>query len=144
MFANAPIEQFLFWDESLTESEVTAIFNNANPYQFSSDKRIVLSFATPETYGTSRALSTSATGFFRNLDRTASLDIVTLGTSAGTISITTGFNSATHIVYGADTSKLAKDLMIATSTNLATASIYRVIGIKNTPGAGNVAYLVKS
>ncbi len=144
LFANGPIEQFLFWDESLTESEVTAIFNNANAYQFLSDKRIVLSFATPETYGTSKALSTSATGFFRNLDRTASLDIVPLGTSAGTISATTGFSSATHIVYGADVSKLAKDLMVASSTNLATASLYRVMGIKNTPGVGDVAYLVKS
>ena len=143
-FANSPIEQFLYWDEALTQSEIETVFNSANAYDFTSDKRIIFSFSTPLTYGTSKALSTSSTGFFRYLDRTASLDLVALGTSAGTISTTTGFGSATHIAYGADVDKLAKDMVVTNGTNLSNAIIYRVLGLKNSHGVGEVAYLIKS
>jgi hypothetical protein len=143
LFANAPIEQLLFWDEALTEQEVTTIFNSSAAYDFNTDKRIVFAFATPSTAGTSKALSTFATGFYRNLDRTASLEIVPLNGIAGTISSTTGFSSATHIVYGADVTKLYLNGIVASGSDLQTANIYRVLGIKTNPGVGSVAYLVK-
>ena len=62
---------------------------------------------------------------------------------AGTISPTTGFSSATHIVYGSDVTKLYLNGIVASGANLQTANIYRVLGIKTSPGVGSVAYLVK-
>lgn len=144
LFANAPIEQLLFWDEALTQEEVEAVFGSATAYDFTTDKRIVFSFSTPTTWGTSKALSTSSTGSYRYLDRTASLDLIQLQTAAGTISTTTGFSSATHIAYGSQADKLAKDMVVTTGTNLSNAIIYRVLGLKNTHGVGQVAYLLKS
>jgi len=142
-FANSPIEQFLFWDEALTESELTTIFNNSNAYDFTSDNRIVLSAATPSTIGTSKALAITGTGYYRNLNRTASLDMVTLGGPAGTVSSTNGFSAATSIFYGQDTEELFLNGIVSTGTNLATSTQYRVIGIRNTFANGRVAYAVR-
>jgi hypothetical protein len=142
-YANSPIEQFIYRDEALTESEITTIFNNANAYDFVSDKRILLAAATPTTVGTSRALSITGTGFYRNLDTTASLEPIALNGQAGSISTTTGFAAASHIFYGTDVTKLFLNGIISTGSNLATSTQYRVLGIKNTFSNGNVAYAVK-
>lgn len=142
-FANSPIEQFLFWDEALTQQEIETIFGNANAYDFTSDKRITLSVATPTTAGTSKALSITGTGYYRNLDRTASLEIQALGGPAGTVSTTTGFSSASHIFYGPDTEKLFLNGIISSGTNLATSTQYRVLGMRNTFSDGEVAFAVK-
>ena len=142
-YANSPIEQFLFWDESLTEQEITTIFNSATAYDFNTDKRITLAVATPSTVGTSKALSTSSNGSYRNLDRTASLEIVALGGIQGTVSPTSGFSAASHIFYGPDTEKLFLNGIISTGTNLATSTQYRVLGLRNTFGDGEVAYAIK-
>lgn len=142
-YANSPIEQFLYWDEALTEQEITTIFNSSTAYDFNTDKRIILAAATPSTTGTSKALSITGNGFYRNLDRTASLDIVQLGGVAGTISSTTGFSAASHIFYGTDTEKLFLNGIISTGTNLATSTQYRVLGLRNTFSDGEVAYAVK-
>jgi hypothetical protein len=143
LFANAPTEQFLFWDEALTDAEIATVFGSANAYDFTSDKRIVLSAATPTTQGTSKALAISGTGYYRYLDRTVSLDLVALNGPAGTISPTTGFSSASHIFYGADTDKLFLNGIISTGTNMATATLYRVLGLIDTPSVGLTAYAVK-
>lgn len=142
-YANSPIEQFLFWDEALTQTELETIFGSSTAYDFTTDKRIILSAATPSTAGTSRALSITSNGFYRNLDRTASLDILPLSGVAGAISSTTGFSSATHIFYGTDAEKLFLNGIVSTGTNLTTATLYRVLGLRNTFGDGEVAYAVK-
>jgi hypothetical protein len=142
-FANSPIEQFLFWDEALTEAELTTVFNDSNAYDFTTDKRITLSVATPITNGTSKALSITGTGYYRNLDRTASLEIVPLGGPAGTVSSLSGFTAATHIFYGTDAEKLFLNGIISSGTNLATSVQYRVLGLRNTFSDGEVAYAVK-
>lgn len=142
-FANSPIEQFIYRDEALTQEEITTIFNNADSYDFLSDNRIILSAATPTTVGTSKALSITGTGYFRNLNRTASLDIVSLGGPAGTVSSTNGFSAASHIFYGTDVEKLFLNGIISTGSNLATSTQYRVLGLKNTFSNGYVAYAVK-
>jgi hypothetical protein len=133
----------MYRDEALTESEITTIFNNANAYDFLSDNRIILSVATPTTAGTSKALSITGTGYFRNLNRTASLEPVTLGGPAGTVSITNGFSAASHIFYGEDVEELFLNGIISTGTNLATSTQYRILGLKNTFSNGYVAYAVK-
>lgn len=143
LFANSPIEQFLFWDEALTEQELNTVFSSADAYDFTTDKRIILSSATPTTCGTSKALSITGTGYYRYLDRTASLEVQALGGPAGTVSATTGFSGASHIFYGADSKKLFLNGIIGTGTNLATSTLYRVLGMKNTFTDGVVAYAVK-
>jgi len=142
-FANSPTEQFLLWDEALTEQEITTIFQSSSAYDFNTDKRIVLAAATPTTVGTSKALSITSTGYFRNLDRTASLDVVALGGPAGTVSTTSGFASASHIFYGTDAEKLFLNGIVSTGTNLATSTQYRILGLRNTFGDGEVAFAVK-
>jgi len=142
-YANSPIEQFLFWDEALTQGELETIFGSSTAYDFTTDKRITFAAATPTTNGTSKALSIMGSGYYRNLDRTVSLEIVPLGGPAGTISTTTGFTSASHIFYGQDAEKLFLHGIISTGTNLATSTQYRVLGLRNTFGDGEVAFAVK-
>lgn len=143
IYSNAPIEQFFIFDEALTDTEVLNIFNSSTERTFNSDLRTIFSVATPDTVGTSRALSTFSTGSFRSVSRTASLDIITLNGANGAISNTLGYPSATHLFYGSDVEKLSQNIIVSTGSNLATSPGYRILGITHSPSVGSVAYGTK-
>lgn len=143
VYSNSPIEQFFIFDEALTDNEILNIFNSSTARTFNSDLRTIFSVATPDTVGTSRALSTFATGYYRSVSRTASLDVIPLNGATGAISTTLGYPSASHLFYGSDVEKLSQNIIVSTGTDLATSAGYRILGITHNPTAGAVAYGIK-
>lgn len=142
-YSNAPIEQFFIFDEALTDAEVLNIFNSATPRTFNSDLRTIFAAATPDTIGTSRALSTFSTGYYRSISGTASLNEVILNGATGAISTTLGYPSASHLFHGQDVEKLSQNTIISLGANLATSAGYRILGITHSPSVGSVAYAIK-
>lgn len=139
-FANGPIEQFLIFNRVLTSSEIDAIFKSATPTDMQSDTSIIFAAGTPSLLGSPNALSVRSTGYTRSLNTTASLDIIP---TSRMNPLMTPFGTTTHMVYGEDVKKLAIQELIATSTNLTTATIYRVDNIVDFPTAGKTAYVTK-
>jgi hypothetical protein len=143
LFSNSPIEQFLIFDEALSDADVLSIFNSSTARTFGSDLRTIFAAATPDTVGTSRAVSTFGVGSYRYLSRTTSLDVIALNGSNGGISSTIGYPSASHLFYGDGVKKLAQNLIISAGTDLATNAGYRILGITYSPTVGSVAYAMK-
>jgi hypothetical protein len=139
-FANGPIEQFLIFNRVLTAQEIDNIFKSANPTDMQSDTSIIFAAGTPSLLGTTNALAVTGTGYLRPIGITASLDIISTSKMNSAI---TPFGTTTHMVYGEDVKKLAIKEVIATSTNLTTANLYRVDNIVEFPTAGKTAYVTK-
>jgi hypothetical protein len=139
-FANGPIENFLLFNRALTQSEILAIFQDANGVNFSEDKSIILASATPDLIGNFSAESITSTGSYRSLGATASLDIIPTVNLNNMIIPT---ESSTHVVFGTDVDKLNMSGVIATSTNMQIATLYRVDRIIEIPTAGRTAFVTK-
>ncbi len=139
-FANGPIEQFLIFNRVLTAQEIDNIFKSANPTDMQSDTSIIFAAGTPSLLGTTNALAVTGTGYLRPIGITASLDIISTSKMNSAV---TPFGTTTHMVYGEDVKKLAIKEVIATSTNLTTANLYRVDNIVEFPTAGKTAYVTK-
>jgi hypothetical protein len=139
-WANGPIENFLLFNRALTQSEILAIFQDANGMNFSEDKSIILAAATPALVGSFSAESITSTGSYRYLNSTASLDIIPCVNLNNSVIPS---EASTHIVFGADVDKLNMTGVITTSTNLEVANIYRVDKIIDIPTAGRSAFVTK-
>lgn len=139
-WANGPIENFLLFNRALTQAEILAIFQDANGMNLSEDKSIILAAATPDLIGNLSAECITGTGSFRSLGATASLDIIS-ASSINNLAIPS--ETSTHVVFGPDVDKLNMTGVIATSTNLTTANIYRVDKIIDIPTAGRSAFVTK-
>ena len=107
---------------------------------FSEDKSIILAAATPALVGSFNAESITSTGSYRYLNSTASLDIIS---ASGLNNSIISSETSTHVVFGADVDKLNMSGVIATSTNLEVASLYRVDKIIDIPTAGKSAFVTK-
>lgn len=139
-WANSTVEQFLLYNKALTQAEVLAIFQSATPLDYTSDKRIIFTAATPSTKATFDGLGVVGTGYYRSNDETVSLDMV-LATGSDTTYGPTG--SSSYMFYGNDVNKLKLGEIIATSSNISTATLYRVDNISFIDNIGRVAYASK-
>jgi hypothetical protein len=139
-WANGPIENFLLFNRALTQAEILAIFQDVNGMNLSEDKSIILAAATPALVGNLSAEAITAVGSYRNLGSTASLDIIS-ATDLNSSAVPS--ETSTHVVFGSDVDKLNMTGVIATSTNLTTATIYKVDKIIDIPTAGRSAFVTK-
>jgi hypothetical protein len=139
-WANSTVEQFLLYNKALTQAEVLNIFQSATPLDYTSSDRIIFAAATPSTKASYNGLGVAGTGYYRNNNETVSLDIVS-ATSSNTTYGPTG--SSSHMFYGNDVNKLKLGEIIATSTNISTANLYRVESISFIDNIGRVAYASK-
>jgi hypothetical protein len=136
-WANSTFEQFLLYNRALTQAEVLSIFQSATPLDYTSDKRIIFAAATPSTLASYNALGVAGVGSYRNKDFTVSLDRVS-ALNANTTYGPTGNSS--DMFYGTDVRKLQANSIIATGSNLSTATMYKVDNISDIPNIGPIAY----
>ena len=139
-YANAPVEQFLLYNKALTGTELQSIFASSTPLDYLSDNRIIFASGVPSTLGTTNAQSTLGTGSYRNLNRTAVLNIVP---TSGMNSTYVPYGSSSHMVYGADVEKLQLFGIISTGTDTTSSTLYRIDGIIDVPNAGKTAFATK-
>jgi hypothetical protein len=139
-WANGPIENFLLFNRALTQAEILAIFQDVNGMNLSEDKSIILAAATPALVGSISAEAITSVGSYRSLGSTASLDIIS---ATGLDNVAIPSETSTHVVFGSDVDKLNMTGVIATSTNLTTATIYKVDKIIDIPTAGRSAFVTK-
>lgn len=139
-WANSTVEQFLLYNKALTQSEILAIFQSATPLDYTSSNRIIFAAATPTTKASFNGLGVAGTGYYRDNNEIVSLDR-TSTLSSNTVNGPTG--SSTDMFYGNDVNKLRLGEIIATGTNVATASLFRVDNISFIDNIGRVAYASK-
>ena len=139
-WANSTVEQFLLYNKALTQAEVLAVFQSATPLDYTSDKRIIFTAATPSTIGTYNGQGVAGSGSYRYNDETVSLDVIS-ATGSNTTYGPTG--SSTNMFYGDDINKLKLGEVVATTNNLSTATMYRIDNISFIDNIGRVAYASK-
>ena len=83
-WANSTVEQFLLYNKALTQAEVLAVFQSATPLDYTSDKRIIFTAATPSTIGTYNGQGVAGSGSYRYNDETVTLDVITATSSKTT------------------------------------------------------------